>query len=291
MAWSETMFIIQHFYNVFDVDKRLTNLEYKSPLISKSVDGLPILEEDTTVEDLTPGILWFIEDDNNPTMIKAVSILDENHVFADPIPFSIDLNNISLDETLTSLIESMGLTANNFYDIIKLMLEILVVVPVERGGTGRTSISKDKVLVGDSNNTFKEIGFDTTPTSKSENLVNSGALYNIFAKYAEKNHASASTTYGLATENLYGHVRIASDYENPGSDPDHTTLNITALAEMLKNVNTTFQILDEETDNETLYSSCISAYRPSGMDEDELRLIDSYFSVEINSTGDYTLIV
>ena len=48
-----------------------------------------------------------------------------------------------------------------------------------------------------------------------------------------------------------------------------------------------FQIIDEET----LFSGCISAYRPKGMSENELRLIDSYFSVKSNNTGNYTLII
>ena len=48
-----------------------------------------------------------------------------------------------------------------------------------------------------------------------------------------------------------------------------------------------FQVIDEDT----LFSGCISAYRPKGMGEDELKLIDSYFSVETNSTGNYTLII
>lgn len=291
MAWSETMFIIQHFYNVFDIDKRLVNLEYKSPLVSKSVNGSPVLPEETTVEDLTPGILWFIQSDEIPSMIEAVSVLKEDNTFADPIPFKVDLNNTSLDAAMKQIVESMGLTAENYYDIIKLMLEILVTVPVNRGGTGKTSIGKDKMLIGDGNGGFTEIGLDSTPTSRSSNLINSGALYTYFGKYAEKNHASKNTTYGVGTDSLYGHLRITDDYNNPGDDPAHTTLSVTALVALLKSVTGMFQVLDEGTANEMLFSSCFSAYRPAGMDDNMLRLIDSYFSIEPNSTGDYTLII
>ncbi len=290
MAWSETMFIVQHFYNVFDVDKRLTDVEYKSPLVAKSINGLPELPEDTTVEDLTPGTLWFIKDNNFPSMISSVSILNENHTFADPIPFSIDLNNIPLEEDIQQIAGNMGLTVQNYYDIIKSMLEILKTVPVKYGGTGVTSISKDKVLVGDTDNKFKEIGFDSVPTQRSENLVNSGALYNQFSKMAEKDHASTKQDYGVGTNEKYGHLRITDDYKTLGTDPTHTAVSVSAINQLLGNIQNLlnmFQVIDEDT----LFSGCISAYRPKGMGEDELKLIDSYFSVETNSTGNYTLII
>lgn len=290
MAWSETMFIIQHFYNVFDVDKRLTDVVYKSPLVARSINGLPELSEDTTVEDLTPGTLWFIKDDNFPSMISSVSILNENHTFADPIPFSIDLNNIPLEDDIQQIAGNMGLTVQNYYDIIKSMLEILETVPVKYGGTGVTSISKDKVLVGDTDNNFKEIGFDSAPTQRSENFVNSGALYNQFNKMAEKDHASTKQDYGVGTNEKYGHLRITNDYKTLGTDPTHTAVSISAINQLLGNIQNLlnmFQVID----GDTLFSGCISAYRPKSMSENKLKLIDSYFSVEINNTGNYTLII
>lgn len=84
MAWSETMFIIQHFYNVFEIDERLTDLEHRVPLIAKSVDGVP---EGAVMENLVPGTLWFIVDDNDELNIKSLTILDDDGVFAEPIPF------------------------------------------------------------------------------------------------------------------------------------------------------------------------------------------------------------
>ena len=290
MAWSETMFIIQHFYNVFDIDKRLTDVEYKSPLVAKSINGLPELPDDTTVEDLTPGTLWFIKDDNIPSMISAVSVLNENNTFATPVPFSIDLNNIPLEDDLQQIASDMGLTAQNYYDIIKSMLEILKTVPVEKGGTGLVSISKNGVLVGDVDNSFKEINFDSTPTQRSENLVNSGALYTQFSKMAEKNHASEKQDYGVGTESKYGHLRITDDYKTLGTDPTHTAVSVTAINQLLGSIQTylnMFQVIDEDT----LFSGCISAYRPKDMSEDKLKLIDSYFSVKTNNTGNYTLII
>lgn len=290
MAWSETMFVIQHFYNVFDIDRRLTDVEYKSPLVAKSVNGLPELPEDTTVDDLTPGTLWFIKDDNIPSMISAVSILNEDNTFASPIPFSIDLNNIPLESDLQQIVGDMELTAQNYYDIIKSMLEILKTVPVKYGGTGRTSISNGSVLVGDQNNTFKEIGFDSAPTQRSENLVNSGALFTQFSKMAEKDHASAKQDYGVGTSDKYGHLRITDDYETLGTDPTHTAVSVSAINQLLGNIQN-FLNMFQVIDGDTLFSGCISAYRPKGMSQDKLRLVDSYFSVKTNSTGNYTLII
>lgn len=61
MAWSETMYTIQHFYNAFDVDKRLHQLENKTPLVlKKDLNGNP---EGVNINNLTPGTLWFIEED------------------------------------------------------------------------------------------------------------------------------------------------------------------------------------------------------------------------------------
>lgn len=290
MAWSETMFIIQHFYNVFDIDRRLTDVEYKSPLVAKSIDGLPELPKDTTVDDLTPGTLWFIKDDNNPGMIHSVSVLNEDNTFATPIPFSIDLNNIPLESDLQQIASDMGLTAQNYYDIIESMLGILKTVPVKNGGTGKTSISKDGILIGSENNEFKEVGLDSVPTQRSENFINSGALFTQFSKMAEKNHASATKDYGVGTESQYGHLMITGDYETLGTDPDHTAVSVSAINDLLGSIQTylnMFQIID----GDTLFSGCISAYRPKGMEEDELRLIDSYFSVKLNNTGNYTLII
>ena len=75
-----------------------------------------------------------------------------------------------------------------------------------------------------------------------------------------------------------------------GSDPTHTAVSVSAINQLLGNIQNLlnmFQVIDEDT----LFSGCISAYRPKGMGEDELKLIDSYFSVETNNTGNYTLII
>jgi hypothetical protein len=291
MAWSETMFIIQHFYNVFNIDERLTDVEYKTPLVSRSVNNLPAeLPEDTTIEDLTPGTLWFVRDNNNPSTITSVSILTDNHTFTDFIPFNVDLNNVLLEDDIKQIAQSMGLTAQNYYDIIKLMLEILVTVPVNRGGTGKTSIGKDKVLVGDSNNTFKEVGFDSTPLQGSANLMNSGALFTQFQNKAAIKHSSSTTNYGVGSTTEYGHLRITDDYNDAGTDASHTAVSAKAIQELLSGIGNflnLFQVIDEDT----LFSGCISAYRPAGMGEDKLKLVDSYFSIEENSTGNYTLTI
>lgn len=57
--WAETFLIINHFYNVFDIDKRLTKVENKFPIVAaaRTSDGFP---EGIDVDKLTPGTLWLI---------------------------------------------------------------------------------------------------------------------------------------------------------------------------------------------------------------------------------------
>lgn len=192
MSWSETMFILQHFYNVFDINDRLEAVEYKSPLVAEKKsdsENEPKLPDGTLVTDLTPGTLWFIKDSADPTMISAVSILKDDHTFEESIPFKIDLKKIPIEEDLKQIATTdmqLELTDQNYHDIIKLILETLKTVPVKYGGTGRTSIAQDKILVGNGDNTFKEIGFDNTPTANSQNLVNSGALNTQIQKLSDR---------------------------------------------------------------------------------------------------------
>lgn len=251
MAWSETMFIIQHFYNVFNIDERLTDIEYKSPLVAKSVNGQPQLPDGTTINDLTPGTLWFIKDNNNPSTISAVTILKEDKTFENPIPFSIDLKEIPLENDLQQIASDMGLVGQNYYDIIKSILQILKTVPVKYGGTGLTNISEGAVLMGDEDGNFKEITFDSTPIRFSENLLNSGVLYNQFDSKAKKNHASGNKDYGVASANDYGHVRITSNYNLPGSDPNFTAISATGIQELSNKIKE-FSILGANNGNQTL---------------------------------------
>ncbi len=61
MSWSETVFTIQHFYNVFKVDERLKVLENKTPLVAKNDgSGNP---QGVDIGNLTPGTIWFIEEE------------------------------------------------------------------------------------------------------------------------------------------------------------------------------------------------------------------------------------
>lgn len=84
MAWSETMIILDHFYNAFQIDERVTNLEQKISFVARSVNGKP---ENIDIEKLAPGTLWFIKDDNDPNLIKSLSILTEDKTFSEPILF------------------------------------------------------------------------------------------------------------------------------------------------------------------------------------------------------------
>lgn len=61
MAWSETMFTIQHFYNAFDINNRLIKLENKTPfIVAKDDNGGP---QGIDSSKLTEGTLWFIEEE------------------------------------------------------------------------------------------------------------------------------------------------------------------------------------------------------------------------------------
>lgn len=140
MAWSETMFIIQHFYNVFDINERLDNLEDKIPLVARSVNGRP---ENIIVEDLTPGTLWFIQSGEDESKITSLSILKEKNIFAEPIPFVVDMKNIVLENDIQQIASSMELTTQNYYDIIKSMLEILKALPDNYAKKNHASNTKE----------------------------------------------------------------------------------------------------------------------------------------------------
>ena len=78
------------------------------------------------------------------------------------------------------------------------------VVPVEKGGTGKNSITNGKVLVGNSDGGFDELGIDSEVTDDSGNLITSGAVAaaigggDVAHKYTEQN-ALLTPTSGLCS--------------------------------------------------------------------------------------------
>jgi hypothetical protein len=62
MSWSETMYEIQHFYNAFDLDNRVTKVENKFPIVAKKDSDLK--PKGISVENQSVGSIWFIEEDN-----------------------------------------------------------------------------------------------------------------------------------------------------------------------------------------------------------------------------------
>lgn len=60
------------------------------------------------------------------------------------------------------------------------------------------------------------VKIDTAPTANSTNAVSSGGVKSALDGKAPTNHASTSTTYGVASETNYGHVKIV-DYVSMGS--------------------------------------------------------------------------
>lgn len=290
MAWSETMLIIQHFYNVFDINERLGNVELKAPLVAKKENDLPV---GVDVSELTPGTLWFIESADTPSKMEGLSVLREDNTFSEPIPFNVDLKDMIIDEEMQSLLSRMGLTAENYYDIIKIVLETISCIPVKNGGTGLTSITRGKMLVGTNDNKFKEIGFDVAPTENSENLLTSGAMFEQGKKYAPKVHSAKTTIYGVGTDEDYGHVKITDDYTDLTGDPTHTALSLRGVENLVKNIKSSlniFQVISvsDVAQTQILMSSVISAYQPQDK-IDTLVLLNDYFIVEQSIAGGYQL--
>ena len=99
-----------------------------------------------------------------------------------------------------------------------------------------------------------------------------------FDDYAEKNHASPTQEYGLATNDNYGHVKLADSLEL-GDDSDNTAVNQTCLAKLFNQYMSIFKLFEEES---LLYSTVNTAYsveRPG-----RLVLVPDYF--EVNEQGD-----
>lgn len=81
MAWSETMYMIQH------LDEKIESIESKLPIVAKSINGLP---EGVDVQSLKPGAIWYIEEDD--LTVKYFRILNKNKIFCEPIPLNVEWN-------------------------------------------------------------------------------------------------------------------------------------------------------------------------------------------------------
>lgn len=60
MAWSETMYTIQHFYNSLNLNERMEKVEKSFPFIAERGSGGE--PEGVNKEDLLPGTIWFIKE-------------------------------------------------------------------------------------------------------------------------------------------------------------------------------------------------------------------------------------
>lgn len=206
-----------------NLEEEVKSIENNFPILKKSINGQP---ENININDLTPGVLWFILDDNNT--VKGISQLKNDKTFTEPILLNMDITNVELENDIKNIINNMGFSSvDNYKDLLETVLNIIKLVPVSKGGTGKTSISKNKILIGSDNNTFSEIGIDSAPLKDSNNLISSNAVYQLEIKVAPKNHASSSLDYGRSSQNNYGHVKISNDYTKTEGDPDYTALNIT----------------------------------------------------------------
>lgn len=85
MAWSETMLIVQHFYNAFNIDKRLGTVEKKMPIIAEDDgNGAPYLdgsffyppfesEEEKENYKFSDRTLWFVIEGDKVTNDIVIS--------------------------------------------------------------------------------------------------------------------------------------------------------------------------------------------------------------------------
>lgn len=102
---------------------------------------------------------------------------------------------------------------------------------------------------------------------------------------AKKNHASATEEFGIGTENLFGHLKISSEYKKTLGDPESTAMSQGAIKKFIEYLGI-FQTLEDDT---LLFSSLNTAYFKIG-ERSTLNLISNYFEVQQDGS-DYTLVI
>ncbi len=147
-------------------------------------------------------------------MIKSISVLGPNG-FEKIIPFSVDLDKVEISPSLKAILDEKNVvvTDNNIEAVIAALAELNDIVGVNRGGTGKDSITEGSVLVGGADNTFEEREFDSILTLNSDNLVTSGLVYEAIQGTAPKDHASTSSTYGIGDVTKFGHLKLGEGYK------------------------------------------------------------------------------
>lgn len=249
MAWSETMFTVQQFYNAFELNNRVGVLEKKSPLIAKAgASGQPEDDAGVPISGLSEGTVWLIKNTiNSEEVIVGAAVADINGEFNDVLDFSASIENSTVsqdlidalavygivvsDNTVASVLTALGAAIYNKADVNHNHNASDInggVLPVQYGGTGMNAVNSGNVLVGAPNGAMTQRPIDSNPTSGSVNPISSGGVYTALQGKAPTNHASQNGNYGLGRTGYYGHVRTVDDYtlnqEEDGVVPSQTAM-------------------------------------------------------------------
>lgn len=155
--------------------------------------------------------------------VKSFAVLQEDKTYGTPIPLSVDLENVDVSAELAAKLQDKGIdiAQSNIDYVLMALIDVLAskvsvdsngVIPVNKGGTGVSSIGLNKILAGDGNGNLVEKSIDDNAVSGSTNLISSGAVYKGLVDKADKKHASSTDVYGLGESDKYGHIRIVDDY-------------------------------------------------------------------------------
>lgn len=155
--------------------------------------------------------------------VKSFAVLQEDKTYGTPIPLSVDLENVDVSAELAAKLQNKGIdiAQSNIDYVLMALIDVLAskvsvdsngVIPVNKGGTGVSSIGLNKILAGDGNGNLVEKSIDNNAVSGSTNLISSGAVHKGLVDKADKKHASSTDAYGLGESDKYGHIRIVDDY-------------------------------------------------------------------------------
>ena len=117
--------------------------------------------------------------------VKSFAVLQEDKTYGTPIPLSVDLENVDVSAELAAKLQDKGIdiAQSNIDYVLMALIDVLAskvsvdsngVIPVNKGGTGVSSIGLNKILAGDGNGNLVEKSIDDNAVSGSTNLISSG---------------------------------------------------------------------------------------------------------------------
>lgn len=248
MAWSETMVAIQQFYNAFDLDRRVKVLEQSEPIIAYNRGGKPVDDSghEYPVEADTVWIIKELDEKDNKDYVTGASMADENGEFTNIVGFksNAEATAVAISDALKTVLDNLtgesvdpnvqaaiAAIASHFDDIdVEVTVDKLQgTVPVEKGGTGRNTLTSGQILLGNGTNPVALRAITTTVSSStSVNIPTEGAVYSYAAP---RSHATTTaSSYGAGNATYYGHVRLSDTYtSNVGNASSSTGASQTAL--------------------------------------------------------------